>query len=612
MWANFSDKLSREVDGASLAVVRMVTAAALFVLAVGVLVTGRVPELFMSLGLHFQYPLATFVKPLPGNLPYAHMVIIALTAAAVFIGWRTRLCSVLLCAATLYWFLLDPLYYDDGYYLLALMSILVAWLPVNRWMSADRQLARETRTTVLGWQPWLVQMQLLFVYFFSGLSKLNGDWLSGAPLVERFALADAPVGAQTAIGIAWGVMLLQLSLGFLLLWRRSRGVGLVLMTVLHFADWMWLNIGVAPVMMWALSFVFCSPDWPRRIVARLAPTITQWPFLQSGWKVTRRIGGTVDAAFSWFDDSPVFKKTTTARRSGSQTPQPKTRSETMMGEATKYCVVAWLLLQFILPLRHFAYPGNSRWTDEGRLFAWWGETYDKQGDLSMTLILPDRQLMWTINPRSEFPVPLDIMFSQAELESRGLAGGMLQDIVLANDDEVMRDLVKVRIESAGLSPEDVGRLDDASFDIARLQLSDFEHAQIMHHPELLRQYCVVVADTVAKISPGNTRPVVEAELMASLNGRALSICIPEESQLSEEAFTLGPFDWIAPLNTPLPAVEQRIALVRTQGSDIDPDTVESAPSSEKTKTAEPVLAPGISEADEEWFQAAYPAHSDEE
>uniref|UniRef100_UPI0030EE9619 HTTM domain-containing protein n=1 Tax=Symmachiella dynata TaxID=2527995 RepID=UPI0030EE9619 len=455
MWANFSDKLSREVDGASLAVVRMVTAAALFVLAVGVLVTGRVPELFMSLGLHFQYPLATFVKPLPGNLPYAHMVIIALTAAAVFIGWRTRLCSVLLCAATLYWFLLDPLYYDDGYYLLALMSILVAWLPVNRWMSADRQLARETRTTVLGWQPWLVQMQLLFVYFFSGLSKLNGDWLSGAPLVERFALADAPVGAQTAIGIAWGVMLLQLSLGFLLLWRRSRGVGLVLMTVLHFADWMWLNIGVAPVMMWALSFVFCSPDWPRRIVARLAPTITQWPFLQSGWKVTRRIGGTVDAAFSWFDDSPVFKKTTTARRSGSQTPQPKTRSETMMGEATKYCVVAWLLLQFILPLRHFAYPGNSRWTDEGRLFAWWGETYDKQGDLSMTLILPDRQLMWTINPRSEFPVPLDIMFSQAELESRGLAGGMLQDIVLANDDEVMRDLVKVRIESAGLSPEDV-------------------------------------------------------------------------------------------------------------------------------------------------------------
>ncbi|WP_339907936.1 hypothetical protein, partial [Symmachiella dynata] len=116
----------------------------------------------------------------------------------------------------------------------------------------------------------------------------------------------------------------------------------------------------------------------------------------------------------------------------------------------------------------------------------------------------------------------------------------------------------------------------------------------------------------AKISPGNPRPVVEAELMASLNGRALSICIPEESQLSEEAFTLGPFDWIAPLNTPLPAVEQRIALVRTQGSDIDPDTVESAPSSEKTKTAEPVLAPGISEADEEWFQAAYPAHSDEE
>lgn len=612
MWAKFSGQLSREVDGASLAVVRMVSAATLFVLSVGVLVTGRVPEMFMSLGVHFQYPLATLVKPLPGNLPYAHMVIIAVTAAAVFVGWRTRLTSVLLCAATLYWFLLDPLYYEDGYYLLALISILVAWLPVNRWMSVDRQIGRETRATVLGWQPWLVQMQLLFVYVFSGVSKLNSDWLSGAPLVERFAVADSPVGAQAAIGIAWGVMLLQLSLGFLLLWRPSRGVGLVLMTLLHVADRLWLHIGVAPVLLWALSFVFCAPDWPRRIVARLAPAITQLPFLQSAWNAARRIGGAVDAAFAWFDDSPVFKKRAPARRSGSPAAEPKTRGETMRGEATKYCVVAWLTLQLLLPLRYLAYPGNPRWTDEGRLFAWWGETYDKQGDLSMTLILPDRQLMWTINPRSEFPVPLDIMFSQTELERRGLAGGMLQDIVLANDDEVMRDLVKVRIESAGLSPEDVQRLDDASFDIARLQLSDFEHAQIMHHPELLRQYCVVVADTVAKISPGHTRPVVEAELMASLNGRERSICIPEESQLSEEAFTLGAFDWIAPLNTPLPAAEQRIAFVRTQGSDFDPDTVESAPSSEKTKTAEPVLAPGISEADEEWFQASYPAHSDGE
>ena len=607
MWAKLAGQLSREVDGASLAVVRMVTAAALFVLSVGVLVTGRVPELFMSLGVNFQYPLATFVKPLPGNLPYAHMVIVALTAFAVFVGWRTRLNAWILCAASVYWFLLDPLYYSDGYYLLALMSILVAWLPVNRWMSADRQLGREKRSTVWGWQPALVKFQLLVVYVFSGLFKVNSDWLSGAPLAARFAVAGSAVDPSMAAAIAWGVMLLQLSVGFLLLWRRSRVAGLLLMTVLHAADGLWLHVGVAPVLMWALSFVFCDPAWPRRLVERIAPAVARLPLARSLWNGTRRLGATVESAFAWFDDSPVFKKRSPARRSGTRTAEHKTRDNAAISEFTKYCVAAWMLIQLILPLRYLAYPGTPRWTDEGRLFAWWGDTFDKQGDLTLTLILPDRQLMWQINPGSNFPLPLEIIFSQAELERRGLAGGMLQDIVLASDDEVMRELVQKRIDTAGLSNEDVRQLDDASVAIARLQLNGFERQQISLHPELLRQYCVAVADTAAAISPGNKRPIVTAQMTASLNGRDLALCIPEESQLSEESFSLAPIRWIIPLDEELPPAEQRIAFVRSQQGDFTENTVESAPSANKSKLAEPTLAPGISEADEQWFQAAYPA-----
>ena len=33
-------------------------------------------------------------------------------------------------------------------------------------------------------------------------------------------------------------------------------------------------------------------------------------------------------------------------------------------------VVAFLLIQIAAPLRHFAHPGNVRWTEDGCLFSW--------------------------------------------------------------------------------------------------------------------------------------------------------------------------------------------------------------------------------------------------
>jgi len=602
MWAKFTQHLGREVDGASLAFVRMVTAAALFSLSVGVLAGGRVHELFMQDGVRFHYPLTEFVRPLPGNLPYAHMVLIAVTALAVFVGWRTRLNAVLLAAGTVYWFLLDPLQYTDGYYLLMLMSVLIAWLPVNRWMSADRQMKREPRSTVLGWQPWLVQMQMLCVYFFSGLSKLNGDWLSGAPLAERLLSSRLPVSETTAIALAWGFALSQLAVGFLLLWRPTRWFGLGLMTLLHIADATWLRIGDLSLLVWAWSLIFCTPDWPRRLVDRMAPAVSRWSFAQTIWNGVRRVGRGIDAAFAWFDDSPVFKKKSPAARPVGSGGAGKVKGPLNTGELMKYAVAAWLALQIAAPMRQFVYPGNPRWTDSGRLFGWWGNTIEKEADLLLTMKLPDRSLMWRIDPQGSFPVPLDILFPQDEMDRRGLGGGTLADIVLAVEDPEMKDIVNARIESAGLSPEDVVRLDEASYQIAMLRLTDPQLAAIGRRPELLRQYCVLIARTVAQIDRRGRAPRVFAAMQASLNGRDWSVLVPQDTELSAERFSLGPTRWMAPLKESLPPLDQRLAFeaeIRSR----DTGTVESAPSSDKPKRAEPNLAPGISDEDEQWFQS---------
>ena len=110
-------------------------------------------------------------------------------------------------------------------------------------------------------------------------------------------------------------------------------------------------------------------------------------------------------------------------------------------------VVAWLAVQILLPLRYLAYPGNPRWTNDGRLFAWWGHTREMHAELKLSLLQPDRELIWSLDPKSEFPIPLQLIYSEQELAQRNLAHGMLQDIVLANDDEIMN----MRIKAANLS-----------------------------------------------------------------------------------------------------------------------------------------------------------------
>ena len=51
----------------------------------------------------------------------------------------------------------------------------------------------------------------------------------------------------------------------------------------------------------------------------------------------------------------------------------------------------WILgihfaLQCFLPLRHFLYPGNVSWTEEGHNFAWHMKLRDKQGVAKFTVI----------------------------------------------------------------------------------------------------------------------------------------------------------------------------------------------------------------------------------
>jgi hypothetical protein len=68
----------------------------------------------------------------------------------------------------------------------------------------------------------------------------------------------------------------------------------------------------------------------------------------------------------------------------------------------------YLGVQTLLPLRHWLYPGNVNWTEEGHLFSWHMKLRDKDGALKIWAIDPKTLRSEEISPELELnPFQLD-------------------------------------------------------------------------------------------------------------------------------------------------------------------------------------------------------------
>ena len=61
-------------------------------------------------------------------------------------------------------------------------------------------------------------------------------------------------------------------------------------------------------------------------------------------------------------------------------------------------LAAYLAVQLFFPLRHYLYPGNVSWTEEGHNFAWHMKLRTKGGEAVFTVTHPASGQTWTIKP----------------------------------------------------------------------------------------------------------------------------------------------------------------------------------------------------------------------
>ena len=180
-------------------------------------------------------------------------------------------------------------YWQSHYYLETLLAFLMIWMPAARKYSVDAWLARGQNLprTVPYWTLFLLRGQLVIAYFYAGVAKLNADWLLDAVPVRWYlqrAHVTAPYepfltsgqielvkgilhSAQFAYFISYTGVIFDLAVGLLLLVRRTRIFGIILMVLFHATNHFLIfdDIDWFPLIGATTALIFLDADWPERL-----------------------------------------------------------------------------------------------------------------------------------------------------------------------------------------------------------------------------------------------------------------------------------------------------------------------------------------------------------
>jgi hypothetical protein len=327
-----SERLFRPIDAASLVFFRISFGLVMAWWCFDDLRTGRVHQLYEVPRFHFTYEYLDFVRPWPGAGMTIHFLMLLMLALCIAAGLMYRLAMILFAVGFTWFFLLDRTNYQNHYYLISLVSWIMALLPLHRQFSLD-VLNGFTRpaATLPVWMLWLVRFHIALPYVFGGLAKFEADWLAGEPMRQVFASqSDMPMlGAWLATEWAvqfftWGGLLFDLSIVPLLLWRPTRLPAYVAAIGFHLANSFLFHIHIFPWFMILASTIFFAPDWPRRLLKRPRRDVDAPPPLPS------------------------------------------------LGQNRRVAVFLSVVVAFhlIWPLRHHAYGADAAWTERGHYFSW--------------------------------------------------------------------------------------------------------------------------------------------------------------------------------------------------------------------------------------------------
>ncbi|MEW4925211.1 HTTM domain-containing protein [Algibacter sp. 2305UL17-15] len=323
---------------------------------------GWIETLYIQPKFHFSYYGFEWIKPL-GDCTYLLFVICGLASIFVALGFKYKIAIITFFLSFTYIELMDKTTYLNHYYFISLLSFLMIFIPANAHFSVDNLLRKKTYTEVPKWTIDSIKLLLGMVYFYAGLAKLNSDWLLKAQPLKIWLPSkyDLPFIGDTLMhqnwfhfAMSWSGALYDLTIPFLLLYRKTRVFAFVLVVIFHVFTRVLFPIGMFPFIMIVSTLIFFEAGFHQKIISFLRRVIN---------KVSLR-------AQSRNRTSITITEKFNVKRQRVVLP----------------IIIMFFCIQLLFPFRYLLYPNELFWTEEGYRFSWRVMLMEKMGIATFKIV----------------------------------------------------------------------------------------------------------------------------------------------------------------------------------------------------------------------------------
>ncbi len=352
---NVKEYIKTNTEAAPLAVFRIFFGIMMLLSIIRFWSYGWIDKLYIKPRFFFSYYGFEFIKPI-GEYTYLIFILCGLSAICVTIGYTYRIAIIMFFLSFTYIELMDKTTYLNHYYFISVLSFLMIFLPANAYFSVDAKKRGVSFQHIPRWAIDTIKLLLAIVYFYAGLAKLNSDWLIEAMPLKIWLpskydipfLGDIMHQEWVHYTFSYTGAIYDLTIPFLLLYKRTRIFAFVLVVVFHVLTRVLFPIGMFPYIMIISTLIFFDANLHHKILK----------FISGIFKINK----------NFFDTKQVLSFI------------PK-RHKIVMSILSMFFVI-----QLLLPFRYLLYPGELFWTEEGFRFSWRVMLMEKAGYANFKIV----------------------------------------------------------------------------------------------------------------------------------------------------------------------------------------------------------------------------------
>ena len=355
MHYNSSLYFKKYTDAQPLSVFRIFFGLMMFISIIRFWSKGWIKTLYLEPKFHFSYYGFDWVKPL-GEFTYILFIICGLSALFVSIGFKYRFSIITFFLSFTYIELMDKTTYLNHYYFISILSFLMIFLPADKFFSVDNLKRKNYFAKIPKWTIDCIKVLISIVYIYAGLAKINSDWLLKAMPLKIWLPSkyDIPIIGDYLLQqewvhylMSWSGMIYDLSIPFLLLYKKTRVFAFILVIIFHLFTAVLFPIGMFPYIMIVASLIFFDSKFHNKIIHLIKLTLS--PLKKYNIEKVEK--------FKYFNSKLITS-----------------------------IVMIFLIIQIIFPFRFVLYPGNLFWNEEGYRFSWRVMLMEKMGYTTFKIV----------------------------------------------------------------------------------------------------------------------------------------------------------------------------------------------------------------------------------